>query len=109
MRPDLTQDSLIEALRLFRQAHPELPAVAWEIPRHARLGIYGRLFAEIDDRPLMEQYAEALGANVVVDSRPYSDPEWGQRLALVAVGEFADVPFVLRGACPANSAALAVA
>lgn len=64
MPSQLTQDSLIQALIQLRKAHPNLPAIAWEISPHPSVsGLFGKA-SGTDSVDVMLTYAEVLGGEI---------------------------------------------
>lgn len=107
MRPNLTQDSLIEALRQLRATHPGLPAVSWNISQFVTV-LRGEVYtgASDNDRDVLAAYQEALGGQI--DERHQYETGRGTRQSVTLTTAFTDIPVHITGSYPVT-AALAVA
>lgn len=103
----LTQDSLIEALRALRKAHPELPGIHWEISQFPSVGLRGSVFSHDTDSEVLAAYVDAIGGEITQGfefSYPAQDGrQQMRRLELRTV--WADVPFTITGAMPVTAEA----
>lgn len=99
MPSQITQDSLIQALILLRQAHPKLPVVTWEISDFPTVsGLKGSSFGP-DAVDVLLAYERALGGEIV-PQHTFEVPA-GRMQSLLLTTVFADVKVEIRGAVPA--------
>lgn len=98
----LTQDSLIEALRVLRRTNPDLPDIRWEISPFPSVGLRGSVFSHHNDSDVLAAYAAAIGGEPTPGQEFTYPAQDGQRrmqsLELRTV--WADVPFTITGAMP---------
>lgn len=99
MPSQITQDSLIQALILLRQAHPQLPAVAWEISSHPTVEALMGYSHGANSVDVLLAYADALGGEIL-PKHTFEVPA-GRMQSLLLTTVFADVKVEIRGAVPA--------
>jgi hypothetical protein len=96
----LTQDTLLEALRCLRKAHPELPAIDWRIGQYAH-ELQGEV-GPANTIAAFEAYAAVLGGGITEGAQytyePAGVPTLMQVYRLRSV--WADVPVALTGSVP---------
>ncbi len=101
MTVQLTQDSLIEALRALRQDHPELPAISWEISPYSNAGLRGHAYTQDRDLEVLEAYATVIGGSIrpaIIFNAAGVDMQ-----SFALHGRWADVPFHLSGSVTVSS------
>lgn len=91
----LTQDSLIEALRSLRSAHPDLPDICWEISPYCSVGLRGHGHTAENDLKVLEQYAEVIGGQIEATHK--FTAHRGELQSLLLKGTWAEVPICLTG------------
>lgn len=104
---NLTQDTLIAALRALREAHPDLPAIDWRIGQYAH-ELQGEV-GPADTYKAFQAYAGVIGGEITEGAR-YTYAVRGvdtlmQVYRLRSV--WADVPVAITGSVPVAEMAVA--